>query len=61
MDFAALYHFFFETIEGIGVMILICLILTTIIAAVLERRTRKAYKDRGPREDDDDWKFSDED
>lgn len=57
MDFAAIYHFLFETIEGIGCMILAFLVLTTIIAAVLERRTRKTFKDRGPREDDDDWKF----
>ena len=36
MDFAELYHFLFETIEGIGCLIVACLVLTTIIAAILE-------------------------
>lgn len=58
MDFAELYHFIFETYEGIGLTILVCLVATTIIAAVLERRTRKTFKDRGEREDS--W-FSDGD
>lgn len=58
MDFAELYHFLFETYEGIGIMILACLVLTTIIAAVLERRTRATFKDRGEREDS--W-FADDD
>ena len=60
MDFAAIYHFLFETYAGIGCMILACLVLTTIIAAVLERRTRRTYKDRGPAEGDEDWKFDDD-
>ena len=59
MDFAELYHFLFETIEGIGCLILACLVLTTIIAVILEYRTRKTFKDRGEKQDDD-WKFDDE-
>ena len=55
MDFAAVYHFLFETMPGIG-----CLVLaSTLIAAILERRTRKTFKDRGNVEDDD-WKFEEE-
>lgn len=57
MDFNQIYHFLFETYEGIGCMIVACLVITTIIAALLERRTRKAFKDRG---DAEDWKFDDE-
>lgn len=53
MDFAELYHFLFETIEGIGCLIVACLVLTTIIAAILEYRTRKAFKDRGEKNEDD--------
>ena len=60
MDFAQLYHFRFETIEGIGCLILACLVITTIIAAVLERKTRATFKDRGPKPDDDSWKFDNE-
>lgn len=59
MDFAELYHFIFETYEGIGLTILVCLVLSTIIAAVLERRTRAKFKDRGEREDS--WFSDDED
>ena len=58
MDFAELYHFLFETIEGIGCLIVACLVLTTIIAANLEYRTRKTFKDRG--EKDTDTEFFDE-
>lgn len=50
--------FLFETIEGIGCLIVACLVLTTIIAAILEYRTRKTFKDRG--EKDTDTEFFDE-
>lgn len=55
MDFAELYHFLFETIEGIGCLIVACLVLTTIIAAILEYRTRKTFKDRGEKDTDTDF------
>ncbi len=59
MDFAALYHFLFETMQGIGCVILVFLVASTLIAAILERRTRKTFKDRGNVEDDG-WKFEEE-
>lgn len=59
MDFAALYHFLFETMQGIGCLILVFLVASTLIAAILERRTRKTFKDRGNIEDDG-WKFEEE-
>lgn len=59
MDFGELYHFLFETTPGIGCLILAFLVVSTIVAAILERRTRNAYKDRGNVEDDD-WKFEEE-
>ncbi len=59
MDFGELYHFLFETIEGIGCMVLACLVITTIIAAVLEYKTRRTFKDRGERTDDL-WDFDEE-
>lgn len=59
MDFAELYHFFFETMPGIGCMVLACLIITTIVAAVLELKTRRTFKDRGERTDDV-WDFDEE-
>lgn len=61
MDFGEIYHFLFETYAGIGVLVAVSLVLCVIIAFVLELRTRKAYVDRGPREDDDEWSIFDDD
>ncbi|HJI80611.1 MAG TPA: hypothetical protein OIM20_02600 [Eggerthellaceae bacterium] len=59
MDFAALYHFLFETMPGIGCLVLVFLIASVLVAAILERRTRATFKDRGNVEDDG-WKFEEE-
>lgn len=59
MDFAALYHFLFETMPGIGCVVLVFLIASVLVAAILERRTRATFKDRGNVEDDG-WKFEEE-
>ena len=61
MDFGAIYHFLFETYAGIGVLVAVSLVLCVIIAAVLEIRTRKAYVDRGPAADEDEWSIFDDD
>lgn len=62
MDFNELYHFLFETYFGMGVLIGATLVLCVIIAAILEWRTRKRYKDRGEVPEDDEWAlFDDED
>ena len=52
MDFDQLYHFIFETYEGIGVSILVFLLVCALLAFLLERRTRRIYKDRPKGEDD---------
>ena len=52
MDFDQIYHFIFETYEGIGVSVLVCLLICVLLAFILERRTRKIYKDRPKSEDD---------
>lgn len=59
MDFAALYHFLFETMPGIGCLVLVFLIASVLVAAILERRTRATFKNRGNVEDDG-WKFEEE-
>ena len=59
MDFAALYHFLFETMPGIGCLVLVIIIASVLVAAILERRTRATFKDRGNVEDDG-WKFEEE-
>ncbi len=52
MDFDQLYHFIFETYEGIGISILVCVVICTLLAFIMERRTRKIYRDR-PKSDND--------
>ena len=63
MDFGEIYSFLFETYAGVGVLIGISLVVCVILAAIMEVRTRKAYVDRGPREndEDDEWSFFDDD
>ena len=60
MDFAELYHFLFETYVGIGVLALSGLVLSLIAAVVMEFKTRKTFVDRGPRADEDEWSFFDD-
>ena len=40
MDFGQLYHFLFETFEGIGCLIAIGLVISIIACIIMERRTR---------------------
>ena len=58
MDLAELYHFLFETMPGIGVLVGACLILSLLVCIFWERRTRKMFRDR-PVEDDE-WAIDDE-
>ena len=44
MDFAQIYHFIFETYAGIGILVGAGLIVTLILAIVLEKKTRRIYK-----------------
>lgn len=60
MDWDGLYHFVFETYQGVGASILVCLVLCVIAAVITERRTRKKFKDRPKGEDDFDL-FDDDD
>ncbi|MDO4502344.1 MAG: hypothetical protein Q4D06_04095 [Coriobacteriia bacterium] len=58
MDFGQIYSFLFESIEGIIILVVACLIISGLVAAILEVRTRKIYQDRGPRKDE--WELFDE-
>lgn len=60
MDWDALYHFVFETYQGVGISILVCLAICVLAAFITEKRTRKKYKDRPKGEDDFDL-FDDDD
>lgn len=60
MDWGALYHFVFETYQGVGISILICLAVCVLAAFITEKRTRNKYQDRPKGEDDFDL-FDDDD
>ena len=62
MDFNAIYHFLFETFGGIGVLVGAGLVISVIACLVMEWKTRRTFKDRGPAddEDDDDFTFFDD-
>ncbi len=58
---SAVYHFLFETFAGIGVLVLIVLLASLIACIIMERKTRRTFKDQGPAEDDDNFTFFDDD
>ncbi len=59
MDFAAMYHFLFQTYAGMGVLFVSALIICLLACVVMEKRTRKIYKNHEKTEDD--WSFFDDD
>ncbi len=60
MDAGEIYHFLFETYAGIGVLVAAGLVISLILCVVMERKTRKVYKDRGPKTDADEWSLFDD-
>lgn len=48
MSFDELYHFLFETYAGMGVLMGAVLVVSIIVCIVLERRTKRLFRDRGP-------------
>ena len=61
MDFAAIYHFIFETYAGLAILMGGCLVFCVILAIVLEVRTRKRFRDRGERPEGESWFGSSDD
>ena len=54
MSIESLYHFFFESFAGVGILVLAGLVISVLVCVIMEWRTRQAFKDRGEVEDDDD-------
>ena len=52
-----IFTFLFGTREGFAVLFFAGVVITAIVAFVLEHRTHKLYVDRGPKQgdDEDDW------
>ena len=59
MNIGEIYHFLFQTIPGVGVLVAICLVLSLIVSVIMERRTRKIYTNHERTEDD--WSLFDDD
>ncbi len=47
MDFNEIYHFIFETYEGIACLIGCGFVFSIIFAFISEKKTKKTFKDRG--------------
>ena len=54
MSIESLYHFFFESFAGVGILVLAGLVISVLVCVIMEWRTRQTFKDRGEVEDDDD-------
>lgn len=56
MDFAALYHFLFETVPGIAVLIGGGLVISVLVSVLLEFKTRRRFRNRPePEPEHDEW------
>ena len=59
MNFEEIYAFLFESYAGIGILIAAGLIISLIANIIMERRTRKVYKNHEKTADD--WSLFDDD
>lgn len=59
MDINELYHFLFETMPGMGVLVGAGMVLSILACIILERKTRKQFKNHAKTEDD--WSLFDDD
>lgn len=59
MDIGELYHFLFETVPGIGVLVGAGIVISFVVCIILERKTRRLYKNHEKTEDD--WSLFDDD
>lgn len=53
MGVEEMYHFLFETMPGIGILVGVVLVLSIVLSAIFEVRIRKRYRvrDLSPEED----------
>lgn len=58
MEPQAIYHFLFQTYQGVGVLFLAAMIVCLIACIIMERRTRKQFVDRPAQPDD--WDYSED-
>lgn len=56
-DFYQIYHFLFETIPGIGVLVGIGLVVSIILCFIFELRTRKRFRNHAEEDEVDEWEL----
>ena len=54
MNIEELYHFLFETVPGIAVLVGVGLVASILVCAVLELKTRRRFRSR-PEPEHDEW------
>ena len=59
MDINELYHFLFETVPGMGILVGAGIVLSILACIILERKTHKQFKNHAKTEDD--WSLFDDD
>ena len=59
MDINELYHFLFETMPGMGILVGAGIVLSILACIIIERKTRKQFKNHAKTEDD--WSLFDDD
>ena len=59
MDINELYHFLFETMPGMGILVGAGIVLSILACIILERKPRKQFKNHAKPEDD--WSLFDDD
>ena len=59
MDFNAIYHFLFESVEGVGILVIGGMVLSVIAAVLFEIRTRRKYRNHEVVENDE-WSTFDD-
>lgn len=57
MDLGEIYHFLFETYYGLGVLVGAGLLISIIVSIIMERRTRKQFKNHEKEGDGGSWSF----
>lgn len=57
MDITELYHFLFETIPGIGVLVGVGIVISLLLCVIFEARTRKLYRNHAEEDDVDEWEL----
>ena len=60
IDLGQIYHFLFETIPGIGVLVGVGLVISIICCFIFERKTRKLVRNHTVEPEEDEWSLLDD-